>query len=137
MALWAVAHQAPLSMGFSRQEYWSGLPFLPPWDRPDPRIEPTSRKSPTSAGRFFATSGTWKASIPSYHVPPRLLLSVCNSDAGLFILMGVRMCVYLCVCGMQSCGEGMVCEINPTGSQLDICTWPFFAATAHIRGITC
>ena len=39
---WTVAHQAPLSMGFSRQEYWSGLPFSPPGDLPDPVIKPTS-----------------------------------------------------------------------------------------------
>ena len=45
--LWTVAHQTPLSMGFFRQEYWSGLPFPPPGDLPDPRIEPTSPE-PTS-----------------------------------------------------------------------------------------
>ena len=39
---WIVAHQAPLSMGFSRQEYWSGLPFSSPADLPNPGIEPTS-----------------------------------------------------------------------------------------------
>ena len=39
---WTVAHQAPPSMGFSRQEYWSGLPFPSPGDLPDPRIEPRS-----------------------------------------------------------------------------------------------
>ena len=39
---WTVAHQAPLSMGFSRQEYWSGLPCPPPGDRPNPGIEPRS-----------------------------------------------------------------------------------------------
>ena len=39
---WTVAYQAPLSMGFSRQEYWSGLPFLCPGDLPDPGIEPGS-----------------------------------------------------------------------------------------------
>ena len=39
---WTVAHQAPLSMGFSRQEYWSGLPFPAPGDLPDPGIEPMS-----------------------------------------------------------------------------------------------
>ena len=39
---WTVAHQAPLSMGFSRQEYWSGLPFPSPEDLPDPRIKPRS-----------------------------------------------------------------------------------------------
>ena len=42
---WAVAHQAPLSMGFSRQEYWSGLPFPPPEERPNPGIEPWSPAS--------------------------------------------------------------------------------------------
>ena len=40
--LWTVAYQAPLSMGFSRQEYWSGLPFPSPGDLPDPGIEPRS-----------------------------------------------------------------------------------------------
>ena len=41
-AAWTVAHQAPLSMGFSRQEYWSGLPFPTPGDLPDPGMEPAS-----------------------------------------------------------------------------------------------
>ena len=44
--LWTIASQAPLSMGFSRQEYWSGLPYLPPGDLPDPVIEPMSLMSP-------------------------------------------------------------------------------------------
>jgi len=44
------SYQAPLSIGFSRQEYWSGLPFLSPGDLPDPRIEPTS---PALASGFF------------------------------------------------------------------------------------
>ena len=52
-APWTVAHQASLSMGFSRQEYWSGLPF-PPWeDLPDPWIKPKSLSSPALAGRFI------------------------------------------------------------------------------------
>ena len=44
--LWTVAHLAPLSMGFSRQGYWRGLPFSPPGVLPDPRIQPTSPVSP-------------------------------------------------------------------------------------------
>ena len=44
--LWAVAHQAPLSMGFSRQEYWSGLPCPPPGDLPDPGVKPASPEVP-------------------------------------------------------------------------------------------
>ena len=47
---WTVAHQAPLSMEFSRQEYWSGLPFPPPGDLPDPGIEP---RSPTLQADSF------------------------------------------------------------------------------------
>ena len=43
---WTVAHQAPLSMGFSRQEYWSGLPCPPPGDLPSPGIKPMSPASP-------------------------------------------------------------------------------------------
>ena len=42
VTLWTVAHQTPLSMGFSRQEYWSGLPFPSPGDLPDPGIKPRS-----------------------------------------------------------------------------------------------
>ena len=59
--LWTVARQAPLSMAFSRQEYWSGLPCSPPGDLPDPGIEPTSLTSPALAGGFFITSATWEA----------------------------------------------------------------------------
>ena len=47
---WIVVHQAPLPMGFPRQKYWSGLPFPPPGDLPDPGIEPAS---PCTAGVFF------------------------------------------------------------------------------------
>ena len=48
-----VAHQAPLSMGFSRQEYWSGLPCLPPGDLPKLEIELVSLMSPALEGRFL------------------------------------------------------------------------------------
>ena len=54
-----VPHQAPLSMEFPRQEYWSGLPFPTPGDLPGPGIKPTSLASPALAGRFFTTSATW------------------------------------------------------------------------------
>ena len=63
---WAVAHQAPLSMGFPRQEYWSGLPFPSPWDLPDPRTELATLMSPALASGFFATSATWEARDDSY-----------------------------------------------------------------------
>ena len=59
--LWTIAHQAPLSMGFSWQEYWSGLPYPPPGDLPNPGIKPVSLMSPVLAGGFFTTSATWEA----------------------------------------------------------------------------
>ena len=55
---WTVARQAPLSMGFSRQECWSGLPCPPPGDLPDLVVKPESSEF---AGRFFTTSATWEA----------------------------------------------------------------------------
>ena len=63
VTLWTVAHQAPLSMGFSRQEYWSGLPCPPPGDIPDPGIEPESLVSPALAAWLFTTSATWEADL--------------------------------------------------------------------------
>ena len=56
---WTVAHQAPLSTGFFRQEHWGGLPFPSPGDLPDPGIK--SLTSPTLAGGFFTSSATWEA----------------------------------------------------------------------------
>ena len=58
---WTLAHQAPLSMGFSREEYWSGFPWPPPGDLPDPGTEPTSLIFPALANRFFTTSPAWDA----------------------------------------------------------------------------
>ena len=58
---WTVAHQAPLSMGFSRPEHCSGLPSPPPGDLPHLGIKPKSLMSPALAGRFFTTSATWEA----------------------------------------------------------------------------
>ena len=57
---WTVAHQAPLSVGFSRQEYWSELSFPPPADLPDPEIELVSLASPALAGGFFTTEPSVK-----------------------------------------------------------------------------
>ena len=63
--LWTVAHWASMSMGFSRQEYWSGLPFPPPGDLPDPGIKPLF---PALEGRFFTT------------VPPGKLVNLVDGD---------------------------------------------------------
>ena len=60
VTLWSVAHQAPLSMGFSRQEYLSGLPGPPPGDLPNSGIQPAFPMSPVLAGGFFTTSTIWE-----------------------------------------------------------------------------
>ena len=64
--LCTVAHQAPLSMDFSRQEYWSGLPFPTPVGLPNPGIEPKSVESPALAGGFFPTVPPGKPSTTIY-----------------------------------------------------------------------
>ena len=64
--LWTVAHQAPLSMEFSSQKYWSGLPFLSPGDLPHPEIEPCVSYVSCDAAMpdgFFITSATWEAQL--------------------------------------------------------------------------
>ena len=58
--VWTVARQAPLFMGFSRQECQSGLPCPPPADLPDPGIKPMSITSPALASRFFTASAIWE-----------------------------------------------------------------------------
>ena len=61
--LWTGDHQASLSMGFSKQQYWRGLPWPPPGDLPNSGVKPTSLTSPALADRFFTTSATWEAQI--------------------------------------------------------------------------
>ena len=65
LSLWTVAHQAPLPMGFSRQEYWSGLSFPPPGDLPDPGIKPAS---PVLTGGFFTTEPPEKILYVNYNL---------------------------------------------------------------------
>ena len=74
--LGTVACQAPLSMGFSSQEYWCGLLFPSPGDLPDPGIEPEFPASPALAGGFFTTEPPGK---PTCCVRPRVKLTVPQS----------------------------------------------------------
>ena len=79
VTLWFVAPQAPLSMEFSRQEYWSGLPCPPLGNLPDPGIKPLSLMSPALAGGFFTTSATWEAHlVPLAEVKPKPLHWECR-----------------------------------------------------------
>ena len=77
-ALWTVACLTPLSMGFSRQEYFSGFLCLSPGDLANPRIKPTSLRSPALAGGFFTTSTTWEA----HHLIKRIIMSAFGEGNG-------------------------------------------------------
>ena len=84
VTLWTVAHQASLSMGFSRKEYSGGLPCPPPEDLPDPGIELASFMPPALAGSFFITRATWEDYCKEYMV----------------LTQGIHVyvCVYVCIC---------------------------------------
>ena len=88
--LWTVACQAPLSTGFSRQEYWSVLPCPPPRDFPVPGFEPTCLMSPALGSMFFITSATWEA--------PELLMDNQNYDCGKSVQFSsvAQLCPTLC-----------------------------------------
>ena len=68
--LWTIAHQAPLPMGFSGQEYWSGLPCPSPGDLPNPGTEPASLMSPALAGELFTNNTTCHSRYGSYISSP-------------------------------------------------------------------
>ena len=105
---WTVARQVPLSMGFSRQEYWSGLPCPPPGDLSDPGIKPVSltlHVPPALAGRFFTTSATWEAlhshnpeeTVPSKVTSELLVVKVIASwSSTSWIFLTLQQCRALC-----------------------------------------
>ena len=87
---WTGPHQDSLSMGFSRQEYWSGLPFCSPGDLPDPGMEPASLLPPALAGKFFTTQSPvyppdWLAlALGATRAPPQGL----GSQLPVYVLKG-------------------------------------------------
>ena len=85
--LWAEALQS-LSVGFSRQEYWSGLPFPLTGDLPEPGIEPASLRSPILAGRFFTTSATQEVHYPLYQVRKQRRLEMKELPGVMWLVQG-------------------------------------------------
>ena len=84
---WTIAHQAPLSIAFSRQAYWSESPYLPPRDLPDPRIEPVSPSSPALGGRFFTTEppgNPYPLVVAGLIYISSVQYETCSNGAGLF-----------------------------------------------------
>ena len=86
---WTVAFQAPLSMGFPRQEYWSGLPFLSPGDLPNPGIKPVS---PALASGFFTTEPPGK---PTFHSLSRRMFNLLHYSDHSPTLSFVVLCLSL------------------------------------------
>ena len=86
VTVWTAAHQAPLSMEFSRQDYWSGLPLPSPGGLPDPEVKPLSPVSPALAGRFFTC---WASS--SLNTKIKMFFAMMIQT----YVRGVGVCVYL------------------------------------------
>ena len=78
---WTVAHQAPPSMGFSRQGYWNGLPFPSPGDLPDPGIEPAFAVSPVSQADSLPAEPTGKPVVSYLSVSLLLMCALCSPNS--------------------------------------------------------
>ena len=92
---WTVVRQAPLSIEFSRQEYWSGLPFLTPKGLPDPGIKPKSPVAPALAGGFFTT-------VPPGEPLSRILASYFFNGGPWLVLVSESWCLH------EMCLEGFL-----------------------------
>ena len=92
---WTVAHQAPLSMRFSWQEYRSGVPYPPPGNFPDPGIKPTSLTSPALEGGFFATSATAEIGKPRLYVRRDLCILLLPPFSSSSLCLPQRCIIYI------------------------------------------
>ena len=154
---WTLAHQALLSMGFSRLGYWSELPFPTPVDFPNKGTEPKFLASPALAGRFFTTYATWETPY-TYEVwynshDPQLSLSRWISDSllrkmyNLFpLILKERKCKWNLFKGFlleiwaKKVISGWICDILFPMTTLAICTFPYLkytSAKAHTHTNTC
>ena len=95
--LWTVTRQAPLFLGFSRQEYCSGLPCPPPRDLPNPGIEPTYLLSPALAGGFFTTSATLDNYRRYTHTYTRIYSHICICIHTHVCVYNIYVYVYICI----------------------------------------
>ena len=86
---WTVACQAPLSMGFSSPEYWSGLPCPPPGDLPDPGIKPTSLKSPALQVGSLPLVPPGKPCFLEPPFNPSLQALLCHDASGPLVILGL------------------------------------------------
>ena len=143
---WTAAWQPPLGMGFSRQEYWSGLPCPPPGDLPNPGIKPTSLVSPILVVRFFTTNATWETlkwptawvNAYSYYIIYWILTywpeSVCMHDGMILIIIACKEYLKIKIAGTIFCEE----EILRSYWMLRIKSMStlFFAESIHHNVVT-
>ena len=109
---WTVTRQAPLCMGFSRQAYWSGLPFPPPGDLPDPGMEPLSLRAPAVAGGLFTTTATWEALGESCILPDLQLWWLSILGACLKMALDMRGPLDCCLPGELSAQQcPLICDL--------------------------
>ena len=112
---WTIARQAPQSMGFLGQEYWSGSPCSPPGDLPDPGIKPTSSASPALAGGFFITWAT---------VHPQLTADSCTGLWTMGLLASRQAPIHhITFCPRAAQGSGQVQALADITSLLGSCPW--------------
>ena len=105
--LCTIVCQAPLSMGFSRQEYWSGLPCLPLGDLPNPEVDLSSLMFPALAGRFFTTSATWEANLLSVLYKIKIPRALCLHILGILFKLASWVFLLAEMEAITSFSEGM------------------------------
>ena len=125
-----VGRQAPLSMGFFRQEYWSGLPCPPPVDLSNPGIEPVSLTSPALAGGFFTTSTTWEACTTE------------NTKKNFFLLLRIRvhftnMHLPICITNMHTNMHLPYCQLIQDNNKSKISCSKFAKITQNQGRFSC
>ena len=126
---WTIAHEAPLSMGFSRQEYWSGLPFRSPGDIPNPGIEPVSPVFPaltvdslplshmaseTSSEEFFPASSSAWGLLATFGLKIHFCNLCLHQNMAISFLCPSVFASLLFLYGHQSCRmKGLPCPSTP------------------------
>ena len=128
---WTVARQASLSVGFSKQEYWSELPCPSSGDLPDPGTTPTFLTSPALVGRFFTTSATWKAPDTSCCCCCFVTSVVCDSVQP----YGQKLTRLLCLWDSPGKNTGMGCHVPFQGIFLTQGSNPHLLHLLHCRQI--
>ena len=132
---WTVTLHAPLSVGFSRKDYWSGLPCPPPGTLPDPGIEPTSLMSPVLAGGFFTPIAIWEAHTTVY-MCPNSWKYILKMDE-IYCMYSLYICIEKCTFVWEAGGKSTIIPSEEYMPILDFesqhfCGTADFASSYHV-----